>query len=187
MKKELRKRLRAVMASIDAEELRTRSAAACRLLIEQPEYQKAEVVMVFFSLPNEVDTTQLVLRAWQDRKRVLAPRVSWEQRRMLPIEIHSIADLGLAPMGLREPMEAIPVPVGEITLVILPGLGFDPFGNRLGRGRGFYDRFLAHRDFRGISCALALEEQFVDSVPVGPHDIPIDMLVTDRHVRRFGR
>jgi 5-formyltetrahydrofolate cyclo-ligase len=175
------------MASIDVEELRARSAAACRLMIEQPEYQKAQVVMVFFSLPNEVDTTQVVLHAWQDNKRVLAPKVSWEERRMLPVEIHSIADVGEGNTGLREPMASVPVPVGEIDLVILPGLGFDPFGNRLGRGRGFYDHFLAHRDYRAVSCALALEEQFVDSVPVGPHDMPIDMLVTDKHVRRFGR
>lgn len=187
MKKELRKRLRAVMASIDPQELRLRSAAACRLLIEQPEYQNAEVVMVFFSLPNEVDTMQVVLRAWQDCKRVLAPKVSWEERRLLPVEIYSIADVSEGYTGIREPMGGVPVPVREIDLVILPGLGFDPFGNRLGRGRGFYDHFLAHRDYRAVSCALALEEQFVDSVPVGPHDMPIDMLVTDKHVRRFGR
>jgi 5-formyltetrahydrofolate cyclo-ligase len=80
-----------------------------------------------------------------------------------------------------------PAPVADIDLVVLPGLGFDPFGNRLGRGRGFYDRFLAHRDYRAVSCGLALEEQFVESVPVGPHDMPIDMLVTDKNVRRFGR
>jgi len=175
------------MASIDADSLRTRSAAACRLLVEQPEYQKAEVVMVFLSLPHEVDTTTLVLRAWQDSKRVLAPKGSWEQRRMLAIEISSIDDVGDTVLGMREPAKGDPVLAGEIDLVIVPGLGFDPFGNRLGRGRGFYDRFLAHRDYRAVSCGLALEEQFVDSVPVGPHDMPIDMLVTDKNVRRFGR
>ncbi len=187
MKKELRQRLRAVMNAIDPEELRARSATACRLLEAQPEYQRAEVVQVFFSLPTEGDTMPLVLRAWQDRKRVLAPKVSWEQRRMLPMEIRSIADVREAYMGIREPIEGTPVPVGDIDLVILPGLGFDPFGNRLGRGKGFYDRFLAHRDYRAVSCALAMEEQVVDSVPVGSHDMPIDMLVTDKKVRRFGR
>lgn len=187
MKKELRTRLRAVMASIDPDELYRRSAMACRLLIEQPEYQRAEVVLVFFSLPTEVDTMSLVLRAWQDRKRVLAPKVSWEQRRMLPIEIQSIVDVREAAMGIREPTKGIPFPVADIDLVILPGLAFDPFGNRLGRGKGFYDRFLAHKDYSAVSCALAVEEQFVESVPAGPHDMPIDMLVTDKQVRRFGK
>jgi 5-formyltetrahydrofolate cyclo-ligase len=186
VKKELRKRLREVMDSIPPEELRARSVEVCRLLVEQPEYKRAEVVLVFFSLSSEADTTPLVLRAWQDNKRVLAPKVSWEQRRMLPIEIRSSLDLAEARMGIREPASGVPVPVGEIDLVILPGLAFDPFGNRLGRGKGFYDRFLAHKDYRAVSCAIALEEQFVDFVPVGPHDMPIDMLVTDKAVRRFG-
>ena len=187
MKKELRQRLRKILASIGPEELHTRSAEACRLLEEQPEYQRAEVAMVFFSLSTEVDTTPLILRAWQDRKRVLAPKVSWEQRRMLPIEIRSAADIQEVRMGIREPIRGVPFPVGEIDLVILPGLAFDSVGNRLGRGKGFYDRFLAHKDYHAVSCALALEEQFVESVPVGPHDMPIDLLVTDKQVRRFGR
>ncbi|MBN1342470.1 MAG: 5-formyltetrahydrofolate cyclo-ligase [Phycisphaerae bacterium] len=187
MKKELRQRLRKVLASIDPEELRTRSAEACHLLEEQPEFHRAEVVMLFFSLTAEIDTTPLILRAWQDRKRVLAPKVSWEQRRMLPIEVTSAADIHEVRMGIREPIRGVPFPVGEIDLVILPGLAFDHVGNRLGRGKGFYDRFLAHKDYRAVSCALAIEEQIVDSVPVGPHDMPIDMLVTDKEVRRFGR
>lgn len=187
MKKELRKRLRDVLASIDQEELHNRSADACRRLVEQPEYQRAEVVMLFFSLTAEADTTPLFLKAWQDRKRVLAPKVSWEQRRMLPIEIRSVADVREARMGIREPVEGIPFPVRNIDLVVLPGLAFDNMGNRLGRGKGFYDRFLAHKDYDAVSCAIALEEQVVDSVPVGPHDMPMDMLVTDKNVRRFGR
>jgi 5-formyltetrahydrofolate cyclo-ligase len=88
-------------------------------------------------------------------------------------------------MGIREPVSGMPVPVMDIDLVIVPGLGFDQRGNRLGRGRGFYDRFLSHRDFRGRSCGLSLEEQFVDEVPADDLDVRIHMLVTDQRVRRF--
>jgi len=69
--------------------------------------------------------------------------------------------------------------------VIVPGIGFDLQGNRLGRGRGVYDRFLAHRDWAGVACGLALEEQVLDSVPVSEHDMKIQMLVTDAAVHRF--
>ncbi len=144
--------------------------------------------MVFLSLPSEIDTSPLVLRAWQDRKRVLAPKVSWNQRRMVPLEIRSLTDdLIVSSMGIREPITGIPFPVGMIDMVILPGLAFDEYGNRLGRGRGFYDRFLAHPDFRGLACAAAFEEQLVPSVPVGPLDRRVDMLVTDAKTRRFNR
>ncbi len=186
VKKELRQKLRKVLADISPDRLRTKSLRACHRLFEQPEYVKGEVVMVFLSLPTEIDTTPIVLRAWQDYKRVLAPKVSWNQRRMMPVEIRSLTDdLTESSMGIREPVSGIPFPVSMIDLVIVPGLGFDEFGNRLGRGRGFYDRFLAHPEFKGTACAMAFEEQFTTSIPAGPLDRHVDMLVTDENVRRF--
>jgi len=185
-KKELRQRLRKILADIPHEALETKSLRACHRLFEQPEYVKAEIVMVFLSLPTEIDTSPLVLRAWQDRKRVLAPKVSWSQRRMMPVEIRTLTeDLAVSQMGLREPIAGIPFPISMIDLVIVPGLGFDEYGNRLGRGRGFYDRFLAHPEFVGTTCAMAFEEQLTAAVPVGPLDCGVDMLVTDERVRRF--
>ena len=185
-KTELRTRLRQALADIPSDDLATKSLQACHRLFEQKEYIKSEVIMVFLSLPTEVDTTPIVLRAWQDRKRVLAPKVSWNQRRMLPVEIRSLtADLMVSTMGIREPISGVPIPVSMIDLVIVPGLGFDEYGNRLGRGRGFYDRFLAHAEFAGVSCALGVEEQVVPLVPVGPLDRQVAMLATDRKIRRF--
>jgi 5-formyltetrahydrofolate cyclo-ligase len=106
---------------------------------------------------------------------------------MLPVEIRSLTDdLVVSGMGIREPITGIPFPISLIDLVIVPGLGFDEFGGRLGRGRGFYDRFLAHPDFRGVACGLAFEQQLLPSVPVGPLDRRVDMLVTEESVRRFG-
>jgi 5-formyltetrahydrofolate cyclo-ligase len=105
---------------------------------------------------------------------------------MLPIEIHSLtSDVHHGLLGVREPVEGMPVPVSDIDLVIVPGLGFDEHGNRLGRGRGFYDRFLSHRDFRAVACALAFEEQIVPAVPAGASDVRMHMLVTDQRVVRF--
>ncbi len=185
-KKELRQRLRKTLTEIPAEELETRSLRACHRLFEQPEYVKAEVIMVFLPLPTEIDTGLIVLRAWQDRKCVLAPKVSWSQRRIMPVEIRSLTDdLTVSQEGIREPVSGIPFPISMVDLVIVPGLGFDEFGHRLGRGRGFYDRFLAHPELSGISCGLAFESQMTPNVPVGPLDRAIRMLVTDETVRRF--
>lgn len=187
-KTELRQRLRSTLAVLTPDEIATGSLRACHRLFAQPEYIKAEVIMVYLSLPNEADTTPIVLRAWQDRKRVLAPKVSWNQRRMLPLEIRSLTDdLVVSNLGIREPVSGIPFPIRHIDLVIVPGLGFDEYGNRLGRGRGFYDRFLVHPEFTGTSCGLSLSQQVVSMVPVGPLDQSIHMLVTDADVRRFSK
>lgn len=187
MKKDLRQKLRSVLAGIPAEEVAARSHRACEHLFAQPEFAKAEIVMVFLSLATEIDTSPIVLRAWQQRKRVLAPKVSWGQRRMLPVEIRSLTDdLAETTMGIREPLSGIPFPIPLIDLVIVPGLAFDEFGNRLGRGRGFYDRFLANPELRSVACGMAFEAQVVPSMPVGPLDRRVQMLVTDEKVRRFG-
>jgi 5-formyltetrahydrofolate cyclo-ligase len=186
VKKELREKLRAVMSQIPSEDLHRRSAHAATLLFGEPEYQHAETMMIYLSLPREVDTTPIVLRAWQDGKRVVAPQVVWEGRQMIPIEIRSLEDdVADGVTGVREPIRGVPTPIETIDLVIVPGLGFDAFGNRLGRGRGFYDRFLSRSEFRGVPCGLALEEQVVTSIPAGPGDMRMKMLVTDQQVHRF--
>lgn len=174
------------MAAIRPADLQVRSAAACRRLCETDEYRRSDVIMIFLSMAHEVDTSPIAIQAWRDGKRILAPRVSWEQRRMLPVEIQSLTtDVEPGQMGIREPTEGMPVPVLDIDLVVVPGLAFDEHGNRLGRGRGFYDRFLWHKDLHAVCCAIALEEQIVPEVPVGEHDKPVNMIVTDARVRRF--
>jgi 5-formyltetrahydrofolate cyclo-ligase len=106
---------------------------------------------------------------------------------MLPVEITSLSteNLTITGPGVREPIAGNPVPVREIDLAIVPGLGFTTSGHRIGRGMGFYDRFLAQSDFIGVSCGLAFEEQIVQDLPVLDHDMPLSMLATDRGIRRF--
>lgn len=186
MKKELRSKLRAELAALPPEEIRQQSQRAAELLFQQPEYRRAEIMMIYLSLPHEADTTAIVLQAWQDRKKVVAPQVLWESRQMMPIEIRNLdEDIGSNQFGIREPIRGMPIPIELIDLVIVPGLGFDPFGNRLGRGRGFYDRFLGKLGPKAITCAFALEIQVVDNIPAAHHDVKVRMLVTNEKVRRF--
>ncbi len=142
--------------------------------------------MAFLSQPDEVDTTPLILKAWQDGKRVLAPRVDWEQRRLIPTELRSLTErIEHTQWGLRQPAQGESVSLQMIDLILVPGLSFDPAGNRLGRGRGFYDAFLAQIGLRARTCGLCMEEQIVGQVPSEPHDMRVKLLVTDREVRRF--
>lgn len=164
------------------------SIAACSLLTQATEFSKARVIMLFLSTPHEIDTAPLALKAWQAGKTVVVPKVSWDQRRMLPVEINSL-NTGLQPSGpdgkILEPIAGNPIPMDIIDLVIVPALGFSPTGYRIGRGMGFYDRFLAQSDFHGLTCGYGYESQVVSPVPVLDHDIPLAMLATDRGIRRF--
>ena len=183
----LRKRLREMLAAQSPADRHAKSLAATSLLTATPEFAAARIVMLYLATAHELDTSTLALRCWQQGKMVVAPKVSWDQRRMMPVEISSLSDehLTVTGPGIREPIAENPVPVSMVDLVVVPALGFTQNGHRIGRGMGFYDRFLCQRGFLGVSCGLAFEEQIVPEMPAQDHDVPMSMLVTDRQVRRF--
>src|SRR5215218_5300598 len=184
-KQAVRRSLRETLARMTDADRHAKSVSACRCVVSSQEFDAARVVMLYLSTPTEVDTAPIALRAWQDGKQVVVPKVSWDQRRILPVEISSLKD-GLTTTGpVREPIAGKPIPLDLIDLVIVPGLGFTRTGYRIGRGMGFYDRFLAQPDFIGRSCGLAFEEQVLESLPVLDHDVPLSMLATDTGIRRF--
>jgi 5-formyltetrahydrofolate cyclo-ligase len=183
----LRKQLKQTLADLTPPQRHARSLAATALLTSTPEFAAARVVMLYLSTPEEVDTATLALRCWQQGKLVVVPKVSWDQRRMMPVEISSLSDdqMTVTGPGIREPREGKVVPLSMIDLVVVPALGYTADGHRIGRGMGFYDRFLGQREFLGVSCGLAFEDQIVPQMPMQDHDQPVAMLVTDRAVRRF--
>ena len=82
----------------------------------------------------------------------------------------------------ENPLGGVPIPFGQIDLVVAPGLGFDRGGNRLGRGGSFYDRFFANKEVVASRCGLVFAEQVVDSIPTTESDEPVHFLVTDEEV-----
>src|SRR3954463_9024296 len=185
-KSALRRELREKLAAMPDDVRHRKSLLACSFVASSAEFQAARVIMLYLSMPTEVDTSPLALRAWQAGKAVVVPKVSWDQRRMLPVEISSLtAGLTSTGPGIKELVAGNPMPVDLIDLVIVPGLGFTNTGYRIGRGMGFYDRFLAQSDFLGISCRLAFDEQIVAHLPVLDHDVPLSMLATDKGLTRF--
>jgi len=164
-----------------------RSLAACKHLTHTQEFIKAQSLMIFLSMDDEIDTGAIALAAWQAAKTVAAPSVSWEHHRLTPIVITSL-EAGVTPgrHGVPEPPEhAEPLPIEMLDLIVVPGLAFDRTGRRLGRGSGFYDRLLAHAECHAVACGLAFHEQVVDELQTEAHDHPVDMLVTDEQVFDF--
>ncbi|MDD5065138.1 MAG: 5-formyltetrahydrofolate cyclo-ligase [Phycisphaerae bacterium] len=185
-KEQLRSQFKKSLLAIPSEQRSERSRRACRNLISTPQFQSASSIMMYLSLPHEVDTSEAILHAWQLGKAVAVPKISWQQRRMMAVEINSL-ETGFSTLasGLRSPVMGVPVPVEEIDLVVTPALGFDRGGNRLGRGGSYYDRFFADEKFKASKCGFAFTEQVVDSIPVTSEDVPVDFLVTDEEVMYF--
>ncbi len=182
-KAELRRKLMKCLLAIPSEQRSERSRKACQNLASTEQFQNASTVMMFLSLPHEVDTSEAILHAWQLGKAVAVPKISWEQRHMIPVRINSLeTGFSTGESGLRNPTAGVPVPFGDIDLVVTPALGFDKKGNRLGRGGSYYDRFFANDELKAARCGFGFAEQLVDSIPVTDHDEPVDIVVTDEEI-----
>jgi len=142
--------------------------------------------MMYLSLPHEVDTSEAILHAWQLGKAVAVPKISWQQRRMIAVQINSLeTDFSTSASGLRNPVRGVPIPFEDIGLVVTPALGFDRKGHRLGRGGSYYDRFFTDEKFKASKCGFAFKEQVFDSIPAASTDVPVDFLVTDEEIMYF--
>ena len=186
MKHHLRKEMKATLAAMAEKTAKDKSYAACKSLLELQEYRDAQVVMLYLPIPQEVDTAEIALHAWQGDKTVLAPKIGPTQKHLLPLEIHSLDDgLTAGVFGILEPTNGQVWPMEDIDFIIVPALAYDRSGGRLGRGGGFYDRFLAHPEVKAVTCGLGFSEQLVDELPMHTHDYPVQILVTDTDVIRF--
>lgn len=126
----------------------------------------------------EVATRPILERAWAGGKRVACPKVVWRPRGLASFAVGGLDELVEGRRGLFEPDPDRAEPVDEgFDLVLVPGLAFDRRGGRIGYGAGFYDRFLAGSE--ALKVALAYSLQVVDSVPVEPHDVPVDRILTE--------
>ena len=179
-KVELRRQLRNLLISMPDEQRREKSKKACQHLAATEQFQAASTVMMYLSLPHEVDTSEAILLAWQLGKVVAVPKISWQQRHMIPVGIHSLeTGFSTAVAGLRNPTDGVPIPFGDIDLVVSPALGFDRWGNRLGRGGAYYDRFFSNEALTASRCGFAFAEQVVEAIPATDSDEPVHFLVTD--------
>lgn len=188
-KHQLRASMKLFLAALSPADRHARSMAACQFLLSTRQFKQAQLIMIYLSMPTEVETSPLALRAWQEGKAVAAPRVDWEGKRMEPVEIRSLdVDMKITGPGVREPVTGTVVPPGVIDMIVVPGLAFDRHGHRVGRGRGFYDWFLGQQDSQGVRCALCFHEQLQEEpIAAEPHDISMDLIVTDREVVRCPR
>jgi 5-formyltetrahydrofolate cyclo-ligase len=184
-KAEMRTRIERVLAGMDAGELQERSAQVALRFQDLRSWREAQVVLCFLSMPGELDSTTLIEAAHAAGKRVAVPRIQKDDIRfvILPPRAGTLPrDRWGIPVP-RSEWEPLALHGGTRMLVATPGLAFDRAGNRLGRGKGYYDRFLAGarsalgRDITAIG--LCFSEQLVEEVPHTERDQRLDGVVTE--------
>ncbi len=174
-KKELRRIAREQIGAMSPDAQALASQKICEFFLESEIYHRAKSVLLYMPLVGEVDVGLVLKSANADGKRVALPR-------FLPETGHYgaffVGDKPLAAgaFGVLEPALDNPVPLNRLDVVVVPGVGFDARGRRLGRGKGFYDRLLS--EAAGVKCGVCFEEQLLESIPVEPHDVGVDFLAT---------
>ncbi len=181
-KGELRQHARTLRAGLATEFRHRASHAICERLIARQEFMRARTVDVFIPFGDEVDILPAIHKAFAAGKRIITQRVPAHGPHLEHYFIDDLDGLIPGPFGIPEPDPETcpPAAVSDADLIIVPGLLFDRHGNRLGYGKGFYDRFLAQT--QALKIAVAFSVQLIDAVPVTAHDIPVDMIITEQGV-----
>lgn len=177
-KNDLRSVCRRRRACLSEEERSVLSGRAVNRLSLLREIKKANVIFCYISFGTEVSTLALLDWLLLTGKEVCVPRVSGNE--MFAMTYSGLEDCEIGRFGIPEPCGGRIVSPREIDVCIAPGLAFDRRGNRLGYGKGYYDRFFA--SFAGVRIGLCFDFQIVDRVPAEDFDRKIEMIVSDRGV-----
>lgn len=183
-KKKARSLLKNRLLSIGADACKKASGDIYDRLISLPELDRAQTVFCYINIPHEVETRSVIEYLLGRGKKVCVPRCMTNgimDARVLT----SLAGLApKPPFGIPEPGEtSVLVKPEDIDFAIVPGLAFDRQGGRIGKGAGYYDRYL--RNCRAIKCGVCFDDMLVDRLPMGITDIRMDIVLTDKVFIRF--
>lgn len=183
-KQQLRRTMRALEAGLSARYKEESSRAIAGHLLAMPEYQEAGTVFCFVGTDREIDTRPILEDALAAGKRLCVPLCVGKGL----MELRQVTDLRqLVPgaYGILEPPADSPlVSVDEVDFAVLPCLTCNHLGQRLGRGGGYYDRFLSH--YRGGTVLLCREKLIREEIPLEPHDYPVPWVLTERGLYEDG-
>ena len=176
-KKDLRRRMKELEAQLSDRYKKASDRGICAHLLAMPEYQAADTVFCFVGTAKEIDTSLILEHALTAGKRLCVPLCTAPGIMELR-EIRSLDDLTPGAYGIMEPNTDCPiVNTDDVDFAILPCLTCNHAGQRLGKGGGYYDRFLSH--YRSGTVLLCREKLIREEIPVEPHDYPVPWVLTE--------
>jgi len=182
MKEKLRKEIIEKRIKQSKEENKRKSKEIKEKLFNLKEYKDAETILFYVSYNGEVFTHDMIKEAIEN-KTVIVPITNKDDCSLTLSELRSWDDLETSCYGILEPRKECikEVSIDEIDLIIVPGVVFDIKGNRIGHGKGYYDKLL--RNTKGITkIGLSFEFQIVENIPIEKHDISMDKIITEKRI-----
>jgi 5-formyltetrahydrofolate cyclo-ligase len=176
LKTELRSKIRAALEKISPAVRAVESIGLCERLKAQ--MQSANTILFFAPLPDELDVWPVLELSLALGTTCALPFFNAEKKSYVARQLKNLeADIVAGKFGVREPASnCAEIPLDKFDLFLVPGIAFDLEGNRLGRGRGFYDRLLAKTS--GIKCGVGYDFQLLEKIPAEPHDAKVNFIFT---------
>ena len=172
-KNDIRTRIKARKSLLSDEEKASAAERVFARLEQSAAFMLADNVLLYHSLPDELSTLEF-LRKWSGRKHFFLPRVNGVNLEILPYDRTRMA---LGAFHIEEPTGTDTTDISRIELIVVPGIAYDKLGNRVGRGKGYYDRLLASS--KATKIGVGYDFQFVDEIPAEPHDVSVDIVITE--------
>lgn len=175
-KDDIRRRVRARKSLLTEQEKTDAARSVFDRLEQMAAFMVADRILMYHSLPDEL-STRAFLGKWSGRKRFFLPRVNGVNLDILPYEN---TRLHLGAFEIEEPDGDDIADISDIELIVVPAVAYDRHGNRVGRGKGYYDRLLA--DSRAMKIGVGYDFQLVDDdIDTDAHDVPVDIVITQSH------
>jgi 5-formyltetrahydrofolate cyclo-ligase len=174
-KKQIRKHIREIKSKISLAEKQLRSEKIFRKLENNTFFQKADCVMVYWSMEDEVQTQDFILK-YAGKKEIILPSVQIEELVLRKFDGLESLKTGVK-YGIQEPEGEDFIDFEKIDLVIVPGIAFDNENNRMGRGKAYYDGLLPK--LNAYKIGVCFDFQLIDAVPTDEHDVKMNEIITD--------
>ena len=181
MKQEIRKKISADIENLTLEQWQERSKKIFDNFLSLPEYKNCWVLMSYISFDKEADTIAIIKDALNKAKSVCVPKIDWQNSTMKPVQIFNEDNIDFS-TKIPQPLSNAEIKPKDIELIITPGIAFGRDFNRIGRGKGFYDRFLSLCN--GIRVALSFDFQLLQTIPACNNDVPVDIIITETEILR---
>lgn len=176
-KEEIRIKIKARKSLLSQQEKDSAAKAAFAFLESHASFLMAERILMYHSLADELSTRDFIDK-WSSRKSFFLPRVNGVNLDILPYERSRLA---LGAFHIEEPTGDDIRDISDIELIVVPAVAYDRHGNRVGRGKGYYDRMLG--DTKATKIGIAYDFQVVDEIDSDPHDVAVDIIITDKGIR----
>jgi len=183
MKDKLRKELIEIRKNLSKQDVLDKSNKIKKRLFEIDEFKQASTILFYVSYDNEVYTHEMIKECISNKKNVIVPISDKENRRLILSQLDNWDNLKPGSYGILEPRKdkIKEYPIDKVDLIIVPGVGFDESGHRIGHGKGYYDDLLRNST-KASHFGLSFEAQIVKKIPTETHDLPVHKIVTEKRV-----